>query len=506
MASSLPLPSTHHHHHHPPHIIIFPFMSKGHTIPLLHLSHLLLHRQINITLITTNANRPFIAHFLPHDSNIIDLPFPTQVEGLPQGIESTDKLPSMSLFPPFVTATKLMQPHFEQALEKLSHVTAIVSDGFLSWTLDSANKFGIPRLSFSGMNNYTGAVGQEVFLNRLFSGPESDDDLITVTGFPWIKITRNDYEEPLNQRVPTGPILDFIMETGIKTAKSFGLISNSFYELEPLFVDYLNREPKPKVWCVGPLCLAEPPPKKVDDDHPGAHRPEWMEWLDRKLARESAVLYVAFGSQAEISTQQLEAIAKGLEESQVNFLWVVRKNDDETNVVLKDLEERVGERGMIVREWVDQMEILKHEIVKGFLSHCGWNSVLESICWKVPILAFPMMAEQHLNARMVVEEIRIGLRVETCDGSVRGFVTADGLKKMVKELMEGEKGKEVRKKVEEIGEGGKKAMAEGGSSWRTLNELIDELQSVGNSNGGRFPSSEGESYISVDEELPLVKI
>ncbi|KAJ9540975.1 hypothetical protein OSB04_027481 [Centaurea solstitialis] len=466
--------------HHPPHFVIFPFMSKGHTIPLLHLSHLLFHRRIKLTIFTTAANRPFIAQFLgwpSDDPNIIDLPFPSQIEGIPQGIESTDKLPSISLFPTFATATKIMQPHFEQALENLSNVTAIVSDGFLSWTLESANKFGIPRLSFLGMNSYVSAVGREVFSNRLLSGPESNDDLITVTGFPWIKITRNDYDKPLNQRVPTtGPHLDFMMESRIATANSYGLISNSFYELEPRFVDYLNSDPKPKVWCVGPLCLAQPQPKIEAGVH--QQQPKWIEWLDQKLAQDRSVVYLAFGSQAEISIRQLEEISKGLEESQVSFLWVVRKNDDETNVVMKELEERVGERGMIAREWVDQMEILKHESVKGFVSHCGWNSVLESICWKVPILAWPMMAEQHLNARMVVEEIKIGLRVETCDGSVRGFVKADGLKKMVKELMEGEKGKEVRKKVEEIGEGAKKAMAEGGSSWRTLNELIDELQSV----------------------------
>nr|ANW09829.1 UDP-glycosyltransferase 25 [Carthamus tinctorius] len=486
-----------------PHFVIFPFMSKGHTIPLLHLSRLLFHRRIKLTIITTTTNRPFIARFLgwtSDDPNIIDLPFPSQVQGIPQGIESTDKLPSISLFLPFATATKIMQPHFEQALGKLSHVTAIVSDGFLSWTLESANKFGIPRLSFLGMNNYVGAVCREVFLNRLLSGPESDDDLITVAGFPWIKITRNDFDKPLNQRVPaTDPHLDFIIESSIATANSHGLISNSFYELEPLFVDYLNSDPKPKVWCVGPLCLAEPQPPMVEARVD--HHPRWMGWLDQKLAQKRPVVYVAFGSQAEISIRQLEEISKGLEESQVSFLWVVRKDDEETIVVMKDLEERVGERGLIVREWVDQMGVLKHESVKGFVSHCGWNSVLEGICWKVPILAWPMMAEQHLNARMVVEEIKIGLRVETCDGSVRGFVKADGLRKMVKELMEGEKGKEVREKVEEIGEGAKKAMAKGGSSWRTLNELIDELQRV------RLGSDEskGESYIPVDD-LHLLRI
>ncbi|XP_023728735.1 UDP-glycosyltransferase 90A1 [Lactuca sativa] len=459
---------------HRPHFVLFPFMSKGHTIPLLHLAQLLTNRGITVTVFTTKANRPFNAQFLDRcpDASIIDLPFPNDVEGIAKDIESTDKLPSMSLFRPFVTATKLMQPDFEQALENLSHVTCIVSDGFLSWTLASAKKFGIPRLSFYGMNNYVGALTREVVSNRLFSGPESDDELITVPRFPWIKVTRNDFDEPFKQRDPTGPYMDFITETVIASANSYGLITNSFYELEPLFLDVLNCESKPKAWCVGPLCLAvteSPRPPMVD------RKPEWIQWLDQKLAKGCSVLYVAFGSQAEISSKQLEEISKGLEESLVNFLWVVRKCEMS---VYDELQERVGERGMIVREWVDQLEILKHESIKGFVSHCGWNSVLESICSEVPILAWPMMAEQPLNARMVVEEIKIGLRVETCDGSVKGFVTSEGLKKMVKELMEGDKGKEVRKKVKEIGEAAKEAMTEGGSSWRTLNELIDELQAV----------------------------
>ncbi|KAL4577189.1 hypothetical protein LXL04_013293 [Taraxacum kok-saghyz] len=468
-----------------PHFVLFPFMSKGHTIPLLHLAQLLLSRGVTITLFTTKANRPFIAHFLHRHSDsvsIVDLPFPTDVEGIPQGIESTDKLPSMSVFSQFATATKLMQPHFEQALEKLiPHVTCIVSDGFLSWTLESANKFGIPRLFYFGMSGYSTAISQQVALNRLLSGPEPDDDLITVTRFPWIKVTRNDFFEPFNQRNPTGPHQDFVMEAIIAMMNSYGQIMNSFYDLEPQFIDYMNRESNPKAWCVGPFCLAETQSteQKVDHDL----KPKWVDWLHQKLAQGSSVLYIAFGSQAEISSKQLEAISKGLEESQVSFLWVVRKYE---GTVVDELQERVGERGMIVKEWVDQLEILKHESVTGFLSHCGWNSVLESICSEVPILAWPMMAEQPLNARMVVEEIKIGLRVETCNGSVQGFVTSEGLKKTVKELMEGEKGEEVRKRVKEVGEAAKEAMAEGGSSWRELNELIDELQTIRNSKTGDF--------------------
>ena len=202
-------------------------------------------------------------------------------------------------------------------------------------------------------------------------------------------------------------------------------------------------------------------------------KPTWIRWLDQKLEEEDkcSVLYVAFGSQAEVSNEQLEEIAIGLEESMVSFLWVIRKDDWG---VPDGFEERVKGRGMVVREWVDQREILMHEGVGGFVSHCGWNSVLESICAGVPIAAWPMMAEQHLNARMVEEEIKVGLRVETCDGRVRGFVRREGLRKTVKELMEGERGKDARKKVRVLALMAREAVQEGGSSWSALDSLIDE--------------------------------
>ncbi|KAK3033572.1 hypothetical protein RJ639_032420 [Escallonia herrerae] len=457
MASVPSLPS--------PQIVLFPFMSKGHTIPVLHLSRLLLHRGATVTVFTTPANRPFISNYLSDtDISIIDLPYPENVDGIPPGIESTDKHPSMSLFVPFASATELMQPHFEEALKTLPRVAFMITDGFLGWTVDSATKFNIPRLVFYGMNNFAMAVSRDVSESQLLQKTESDTESFAVPHFPWIKLTRNDFSPPFTDREPSSPHFEWVMQAAIATTKSHGLVVNSFYELEPLYLDYWNREFRPKAWCVGPLCLSDPvrPPIKPMS--------KWMQWLDQKLAQGSSVLFVAFGSQVEISEAQFEEIKIGLEKSGVNFLWVVRmKEPDEA------FEERVKDRGMVVREWVDQRGILEHKAVKGFLSHCGWNSVIESICAKVPILAWPFMAEQPLNARMVVEEIKVGLRVETCAGSVRGFVKWEGLEKMVKELMEGEMGKVVRRRVDEVGETAVKAVEEGGSSWCTLNELIDEL-------------------------------
>ncbi|KAF7136528.1 hypothetical protein RHSIM_Rhsim08G0056000 [Rhododendron simsii] len=447
-------------------------MSKGHTIPLLHLARLLLHRNTTVTIFTTPANKPFISDSLSDtDASIVELPFPQNIDGVPAGVESTDKLPSMSLFVPFANATKLMQPNFERSLETLPNVICIISDGFLGWTQQSAADFGIPRLVFYGWNNYSQTICRSILANSLLSGPELDDEPIVVTDFPWIKLTRSDFDEPFNSREPKGPHLDFIIEQAIATSKSYGQVMNSFYELEALYVEYWNRTWEPKVWCIGPFCLAES--AKSDLQH---HRkPTWLQWLDKQLAQGSSVLYVAFGSQAEISSQQLREIVVGLEASKVNFFWVTRKSESELD---DGFEERVKERGLVVREWVDQRAILGHKSVRGFLSHCGWNSVLESVCAKVPILAWPMMAEQHLNAQMVVEEMKVGLRVETSNGLVKGFVKSEGLERMVRELMEGETGKEARKKVKELGEAAEKAVEEGGSSWHTLNQLIDELQAL----------------------------
>ncbi|GMN42485.1 hypothetical protein TIFTF001_011687 [Ficus carica] len=443
------------------HVVLFPFMSKGHIIPLLHLARLLLRRRhISVTFFTTAANRPFIADSLSDTSAaVVSLPFPYNLPGIPAGVESTDRLPSMSLFTPFAEATELLKSHFEQALQNLlPRVSLLVSDGFLWWTLDSAAKFGIPRLVSYGMPTYAMVLTRLAIRHGLLHGNYGEDFITAVPPLPGIKIRRKDFD------TASSVSHEFMAKATEATSRSFGIVVNSSYEMERDFVDFFNREYQCKAWCVGPLCLAEKKQLQRTNKHPWIHQ-----WLDQQ---KGSVLYVAFGSQAEISPQQMKEIAKGLEESEVNFVWVMRKRDQTVDEYLPEgYEERVRNRGIVVREWVDQKEILKHESVKGFMSHCGWNSVMESVCAEVPILAWPMMAEQPMNARMVEEEMKVGLRVErNCDG----FVEREEVKKKVKELMEGDTGKEVRKKVKEVADMARKAMEEGGSSWLALDSLINE--------------------------------
>ncbi|CAH8361138.1 unnamed protein product [Eruca vesicaria subsp. sativa] len=473
----------------PHHVVLFPYMSKGHTIPLLQFARLLLrHRRvistsddktqepnISITIFTTPKNHPFISNFLSDVSSstkIISLPFPENISDIPPGVETTDKLPSMSLYVPFTRATNSLQPLFEETLKNLPQVSFIVADGFLWWTLDSGAKFSIPSLAFFGMNNYASALFSSVYVNQLFTKPEiikSETEPVTVPEFPWISVKKCEFSPIFTHTDRSGPEFELFMDQIVSTGKSRGVVVNSFYELESTFVDFrLRGNDGPKPWCVGPLCM-------VNSHKPESDKPSWIHWLDRKGEERCPVLYVAFGTQTEISKEQLKEIALGLEDSKVNFLWVTRMDVEELTGEL-GLEKRVRDHGMIVRDWVNQWEILSHESVKGFLSHCGWNSAQESICTGVPMLAWPMMAEQPVNAKFVVEELKIGVRIETIDGSVEGFVTRKELSQKVKELMEGYMGKTAMKNVKEYAEMAKEALAQGtGSSWKNLNSLLEEL-------------------------------
>ncbi|KAJ0551125.1 hypothetical protein HanHA300_Chr07g0253641 [Helianthus annuus] len=182
----------------PLHVLLFPFMAKGHAIPILNLARLLLLRcNATVTLFTTPANRQYVSASLSDTpTTIITLPFLDNIPSVPLGVESVDKLPSSSLFYSFVSSTKLMKSHFEQAIQSLkTPVTFMVTDGFFGWTLDSVNIFNIPRLVYYGMSNFAITTFQVISLNLHLFDEKSDMDLVTVPEFPWMTTTRLEFDD-----------------------------------------------------------------------------------------------------------------------------------------------------------------------------------------------------------------------------------------------------------------------------------------------------------------------
>ncbi|KAF6144694.1 hypothetical protein GIB67_006186 [Kingdonia uniflora] len=462
----------------PPHVVIFPFMAQGHILPLLDFSKAISNRGIKVTIITTPSNASSIVSHVSKHTNISlkQIPFPSLEHlGLPEGCENTSQLPSFDLHFPFCMATKLLQQPFhdflQEMLENRSLPTCVISDFFLGFTLETCRVFGVPRIVFHGMGVLAMAISKTIWTHgsRLIAeSTESGSLQLPGLKLPF-ELTKGDIPDTLDVPNHDSPMAKYITEISDADENSWGVIVNSFGALErphvaPFEAFYKNGA---KAYCVGPLILYNEIKHDTEiaiDKH--------QKWLNDR-AMSGSVLYVSFGTQATVSDAQLNEVAYGLETSGCSFLWAARSK---TWTLPEDLERRVNDRGLITRDWVQQPQILSHRATGGFLSHCGWNSVLESLCAGVPILAWPMIAEQSFNAKLVVEGLRAGARVttgSTLDPNV--FIGREEICNSVRELMGGEKGRSAKERAHALEREARRAVQEGGSSHKSLAELIDKL-------------------------------
>ncbi|KAJ8451009.1 hypothetical protein Cgig2_032634 [Carnegiea gigantea] len=255
-----------------------------------------------------------------------------------------------------------------------------------------------------------------------------------------------------------------------------GSIINSFYELEPSYVDYFEKELGFKHWHIGPLALYfkdQIRGKKSSIDLEGC-----LKWLDEKEA--NSVIYICFGSFSDVSDAQLHEIALALEALGQNFILVVRKDSD--NWMPQGFKERVKEQGLIIRGWAPQVLILNHRAVGGFVTHCGWNSVLEGVTAGVPMVTWPLHAEQFYSEKLVTQVLRIGIQVGAKKWVARFedqniLISRETILMAMRGVMVGEEAQDMRNRAVELKEMAKRAVSEGGSSSSALNNLIAEIKS-----------------------------
>ena len=341
----------------------------------------------------------------------------------------------------------------------------VISDFFLAWTLDSCRAFGIPRIVSHGMAVLPMAVCKSIVL--LAPSVKDSSDLDPVE-FPNLKIPftllKSDIPEGLLNADPDNDFVRLSLEAGEADKNSWGVVVNSFEEIEGDLVGafesfYANQA---KAYCVGPFLLYD----RLGHDQVGADEQSYsyIKWLDEQ-AESGGVIYVSFGTQSHFSDYQMDEIAFGLEMAGHPFIWVVRSSEWAPP---NGWNERVGRRGLVVQEWVDQRNILAHFATGGFLSHCGWNSVLESLSMGVPLLTWPALSfsDQPLNAKFVALELGAGLMIPQRGVGGEKIVTVgrDVICDGVKELMGGEDGGKARERAQALGRLARHAMEKGGSS------------------------------------------
>lgn len=253
-----------------------------------------------------------------------------------------------------------------------------------------------------------------------------------------------------------------------------GVMANSFMDLEPGPLKFLleAKPGMPPVYPIGPLIKMDP---GVENGS------ECLTWLDDQPL--GSVLFVSFGSGGTLSHDQLNELALGLEMSEQRFIWVVRSpnekiananffsvqsQNDPFSFLPKGFVERTRGKGFVVSSWAPQAKILSHKSTGGFLTHCGWNSTLESVVNGVPLIAWPLYAEQKMNALMLADDVKVALKVKLSD---KGLVEREKITYMVKSLMEGEEGKKLRHRMKTLKEAAAAVLSENGSSTKSLSEL-----------------------------------
>ncbi|XP_020207450.1 UDP-glycosyltransferase 708D1 [Cajanus cajan] len=462
------------------HVAFLPSAGMGHLNPCLRIAALFLRHGCKVTLITpkptvSTAESNLISRFcssFTHQVTQIDLNL-TTVD--PTTVNTND--PFWLQYETIRRSVHLVAP----ILSSLSTpLTAFIYDVFLiSPLLPITQKLSCPRYIY-----FTSASRMLSFFAHLSvltasdptSQPHPSSFIRDVVKIPGIAspIPRSSLPPPLLQ--PNSLFESMFMEDSGKLAKLDGVFINSFEELEGEALAALNQgkvvKGLPPVYGVGPIMACE-----FENEEQGQRgcMGSILEWLDGKS--EGSVVYVSLGSRTETRREQIKDMALGLIESGYSFLWVVKlkvvdKEEEEglEDVLGSELMNKVKEKGVVVKEFVDQMGILGHPSVGGFVSHGGWNSVIESVWEGVPILTWPQGGDQKITS----EAVRIngvGIWPQEWGWGSEHVVKWKEIADRIKEMMGNES---LRVKAEEMKKAARNAAGVGGSCEVIVKKLIDE--------------------------------
>ncbi|KAI3820250.1 hypothetical protein L1987_07794 [Smallanthus sonchifolius] len=426
-------------------VVVVPYPGRGHINPLIHLCRSLSSRTTVFTVVVTEEWLGFLNPG-PEQDNIR---FATIPNVLPSELNRGSDMIA------FLTAiqSKMERP-FLEVLDQIDvPVKLIIADVSMLWPFDVANRRNIPVAAYSPMSASMFSLMHHVDLleshHHLYADV-SESGKETIEYIPGLSpLTLADV--PMIFHSGIGEIVKDILPSLIDvTIKANYVLISSMYELESKAIDALRARLQIPVYTSGPNIPLLQEKRVSPTTQQTKSVGDYLNWLDSKQPR--TVLYVSLGSYLSVSNNEMVELTSGLTQSGVNFLWVAR---GET----AHLKELCGEKGMVV-EWCDQLRVLSHSSIGGFWTHCGWNSVKESLFSGVPMLTFPIFIDQPFNSKMIVSDWKIGLNVREKVGDFR----RDGIAKIVREFMDStsvsrvemmERAKELQRVCQEsVGEGG----------------------------------------------------
>lgn len=423
----------------PLHVMMFPWLAFGHMLPYLELSKLLAQKGIKISFISTPRNLqrlPQIPQNLADKIRLVELPLPS-VEGLPEDCEATMDLQRDQVEYLKKAYDMLLVP-FEELLQR-DLPDLLLVDFTAYWIPKIAAKLGVKTGFFSVFTAATLAYFGPP--NVLISGDQDSGNPQEWFTFPSLVTRLSDYEHNRLRKAYSPDA------SGVSTGQRFGMTVigcdfialRSCKEFEREYIDLVQELYQKPVVSIGLL-----PPVLTDDQilddtsNNSSNRPSIFKWLDQQ--REKSVVFVGFGSEYKMPIHQVHELAFGLELSNLPFLWILRKPDDDVDHALALLpsgfEARTSNRSILCLEWAPQAQILAHSSIGGCLFHSGWGTIIESLSFGHALILLPMVADQGLNGRLLVEK-GVGYEVpRNEDNSFDRYRIAEALK-LVMRMQEG---------------------------------------------------------------------
>lgn len=403
-----------------PHAVVVPYPLQGHVIPAVHLALRLAERGFAVTFVNTESvhhqttralavlgGGDIFAGVRASSAEQLDLRYEVVSDGFPLGFDR-----SLNHDQFMEGVLHVLPAHVEELLRRVvvdPPSTCLVVDTFFVWPATLARKLGVPYVSFWTEPALIFSLYYHMDLltkHGHFNCKEPRKDTITyIPGVPSIEPT--ELMSYLQETDTTSVVHRIIFKAFDEARRADYVLCNTVEELEPSTIAALRAE-KP-FYAVGPVLPAGFARSAVATSM-------WAEsdcsrWLDAQPP--GSVLYISFGSYAHVTRQELHEIAAGVLASGARFLWVLRPDvvsSDDPDPLPEGFAAAAAGRGVVV-PWCCQVEVLSHAAVGGFLTHCGWNSILESVWAGVPMLCFPLLTDQITNRRLVAREWRAGVSI-----------------------------------------------------------------------------------------------
>ncbi|TXG68514.1 hypothetical protein EZV62_003449 [Acer yangbiense] len=428
------------------HVLAICVPAQGHVIPLMELSVSLAKHDIKITFVNSESAHKLVVNASPaatkddDDIALVSIPDGDHPEILKQVIENIN------------------------ATAGSDKITCVLADPGLSWAMEVAHemkirrailspfaatllvlKSSIPKLIQDGIIREDGTPTEKKTIQLSPTIPA-----IETSHFSWICYSNSE-------------MLKFwLFEYALRCNKSMKLadkiLCNSNYNLEPAAF-----EMNPKILPIGPLLTSNRTGNFWAEDS------SCLKWLDQQATK--SVIYVAFGSLTTFDQAQFQEFAMSLELCNRPFIWVVRPDFVEklSEAYPEGFEERVGGRGLII-SWAPQRKVLEHSSIACFVTHCGWNSTMESLINGVPLLCWPFVSEQVHNCNYICNVWKVGSGFNRDKG---GLIARQEIQNKLEELLGNEK---YRANALDIKEKLRNSIKQGGCSSSNFISFVEWLK------------------------------